>query len=66
MKAFILIIAALLLAGCATWSHPTKKGQEALDADSYECQKDSAAVQDGLRRAIMEERCLKLKGWKPG
>jgi uncharacterized lipoprotein YmbA len=65
MKFILLIIAALLLAGCATWTHPTKKGQEALDADSYECDKDGAAVQDDLRRLVMKERCLKLKGWKP-
>lgn len=65
MNKFLCLAASLILAGCATWSHPTK-GEAGFEADTYECDKDTAAVQDNLRRAVMHERCMKQKGWKPG
>lgn len=65
MKQLIVILTAILLTGCATWSHPSK-GEAGFEADLYECQRDGAAVQDNLRRLFMEERCLKIKGWKLG
>lgn len=58
-----LIIATLLLAGCATWSHPTKQ-PSAFYEDEYACDKDVAATNDQMRAMLMKDRCMRLKGWR--
>ena len=62
--AIILIAACAVLAGCSTYSHPTK-GDAAFNADRYECEKDSAAVRNDFQAFAMMDRCMKVKGWKP-
>lgn len=52
----------LLLAGCATWTHPTK-GEEQYHADLYACEVQAAPAQDPWRVLQMKVRCMQLKGW---
>jgi uncharacterized protein YceK len=61
----LILIAAILLTGCATYSHPTK-GESGYQADRYECEKDAAAVQNNLQAVHMMDRCMKVKGWRAG
>lgn len=56
---------AVLLSACST--HYVKPGgsPESFERDYYECQKESAALQNAVVRERMEDRCLRLKGWRP-
>lgn len=67
MKYTAILLAALaLLAGCTTTvTHPTKRTAE-FNADSYECDKDTAAVQNHTRMVEMHRACMLNKGWRPG
>lgn len=58
-----LMLITALLAGCATWEHPTKRGAE-WDADLYACEVQAAPVQDPWRALQMKEQCMRLKGWR--
>ena len=55
--------AILLIAGCATWSHPFKD-ESAFHMDAYECEVQAAPVQDPVRAMMMRQRCMELKGWR--
>lgn len=58
------VLLCLLLAGCAqTYSHPTKSEAD-LQRDSYECERDTAAVQNMFRANDMYRRCMAVKGWR--
>ena len=59
----LLIVLIVGLAGC---THYRKPGGSVADFEReyYECQRDSAPVADPFRRAMMEDRCLKSKGWR--
>lgn len=61
MKAIIL---AMLVAGCAT-SMINSNPRADFERDYYDCQKDASTVSDQPRRYEMEQRCMRLKGWKP-
>lgn len=62
MRAALL---ALLLTGCAaTWHHPTK-GQAEFDADLYRCDVEVSGFRDPYQFAVMRQRCMQLKGWRP-
>lgn len=65
MKHIILFTAAILITGCAPIvTHPTK-GNAQFHADSYECDKDTAAVQNHVRMVEMHRACMRNKGWRP-
>ena len=70
----IIVLLALLLAGCAT--HWSKGGATADDfnRDEYACERDAYAAGGAVilyggsavmptRNAAMKERCLRAKGW---
>ena len=61
--AVALIILAVLLVGCATWSHPYKDAA-AFEMDLYTCQVQAGPVQDPWRAQDLQRRCMKLKGWR--
>jgi hypothetical protein len=61
--AIALAILAVLLVGCATWSHPYKDAS-AFEMDLYTCQVQAGPVQDPWRAQEMQRRCMQLKGWR--
>lgn len=61
MKAAIV---AILLAGCTTTlQHPDPRAD--FERDYYQCQKDAAPIQEQPRRYDVEQRCMRIKGWRP-
>lgn len=62
MKLTILLI-ALAVSGCASWSHPTKSPDQ-FYSDLNDCERDFAAMQDPLQAFYAKRRCLMVKGWR--
>lgn len=63
MHRFTVVLALLLVVGCQTnVTHPTKNAAD-FQRDSYECDKDVAAVQDRIRMVTMHRACMRQKGW---
>jgi hypothetical protein len=63
----ILLVAFLLVAGCAgsqTWAKPGGT-QADLDRDTYECERDARMLPSGSQyeRIKFSEQCLRSKGW---
>ena len=57
---FIILSA---LAGCTTWTHPSKTEQDYY-RDQYECERDAAPQRDPMAAYYMQYRCMQVKGWK--
>lgn len=65
MKKLALLLALLLLAGCAKWEHASKRRSD-FSADDRECQViaggASQAVETGRER-VSYESCMWERGW---
>lgn len=61
MKVLILL---LFLGGCASTITHQWKGTKEYNQDSYECEKDTAAIQDALYQRYVWDKCMAQKGWK--
>lgn len=69
---FRLTVIALLpfLSGCQSICWPTctvtnPNPNANFEKDSYECDKDVAAVQNHVRMVEMHRACMRQKGWRP-
>lgn len=61
---YLILMVIMALSACApTVVHPTK-GPAGFSADSYECDKDTAAVQNHIRMVEMHRACMLNKGWR--
>jgi hypothetical protein len=63
-----LIVAAMILASCATQQTPPSnepKGQTSnRDRDLYECEREAAFASAGNKQQVFD-KCMKAKGYSP-
>jgi len=59
----LVLLIALAMSGCATWTHPTKTERDYY-ADLYDCEVQAAPVQNEYRVLQMKIRCMQIKGWR--
>lgn len=55
-------IGLVLLAGCATWTHPYKDAA-AFEMDLHQCEVQAAPAEP-MRAMVMKDRCMRVQGWR--
>jgi hypothetical protein len=69
MEFRLLVVAAVLLAGCAGQqplepSDPKNKSDNNRFRDSYECEREAAFADAGTKSQVFDN-CMKARGYKP-
>lgn len=66
MKKILVVIAIMMLSGCAT--HYAKPGtsNDQMVKDRWDCQRDAAIMSHGhvIMEAYYEVKCMQMKGYK--
>lgn len=64
MRYLLSTAVMVAISGCQTiWVHPNKSGSE-YQGEAYQCERDTAAVQNIERANDMWNRCMRVKGWR--